>query len=262
MFQWLSASKDGTRYWEQISLMILPLFGEDRVLAVSVNIDDIKRMELSLRLSNEKLQLLSSLIRHDVLNKITALRGFIELAMETCDGDTANLIKKAEESADSIQKDIEFMREYERLGQDEPQWQKVQFSFSSGSVAGIELERSFNGLEVFADMMFVRVFDNLLDNSIRHGLGVSRIRLSGHQDGEDFIIIWEDDGVGIPAAEKERIFNRGFGKNTGFGLFLSRHILSLTGMEIWEEGQEGQGVRFVIRVPRGMWRLKTHDGRI
>ena len=256
MFQWISASKDGSRFWEQISLMVLPFMGEDRLLAVSVNIDEIKRMEASLRLTNKKLQLLSSLIRHDVMNKITALRGFTELAIDSCDCVSLPLLEKVELSAIAIQKDIEFMREYDRLGEDVPQWQGVSFSVSPATVVGVEVLRDINGLEVYADMLFSRVFENLIDNSIRHGGTVSRIRLSGHQDGEDFIIVWEDDGIGIPAADKERIFDRGFGKNTGFGLFLTRHILSLTDMEICEEGVEGQGARFLIRVPKGIWRIK------
>ena len=258
-FQWVSASTDGSRYWEQISLMVLPFMGEDRILAVSVNIDEIKRMEMSLRLTNKKIQLLSSLIRHDVMNKITALRGFTELAIDSCDCESLPLLERAEQSAIAIQKDIDFMREYDKLGNDVPQWQKVRFSVSSATVVGVTVLREINGLEVYADMMFSRAFENLLDNSIRHGGTVSVIRVSGHQDGDDFIIVWEDDGIGIPAADKERIFSRGFGKNTGFGLFLTRHILSLTGMEIYEEGEEGQGARFVIRVPKGMWRIKGNE---
>ena len=41
------------------------------------------------------------------------------------------------------------------------------------------------------------------------------------------IIVCEDDGGGIPLENKEKIFDRGFGKNTGLGLFLAREILSL-----------------------------------
>ena len=253
-FQWLSASKDGPHYWEQISLMVLPFRGEDRILAVSVNIDDLKRLEMSLRLTNEKIQLLSSLIRHDVMNKITALRGFTELAIDSCDCGTFELLRRVEQAAIAIQSDIDFMREYDRLGKDDPQWQRVRFSVSSATMKGVEVEMLLSGLEVYADPMFNHVFENLLDNSIRHGGKLSRIRVSAHQEGEHLTINWDDDGIGIPVEDKERIFNRGFGRNTGFGLFLSRHILSLTGMDVREEGEERCGARFVIRVPKDMWR--------
>ena len=60
---------------------------------------------------------------------------------------------------------------------------------------------------------------------------------------------WESD-----REDKKRLFERGFGKNTGMGLFLSREILSITGITIQECGQPGTGARFEITVPKGKWR--------
>jgi len=66
----------------------------------------------------------------------------------------------------------------------------------------------------------------------------------------------EDDGEGIKAEDKSRLFIRGFGKHTGLGLFLSREILAITGITITETGIPGKGARFEIVVPKGMWRMK------
>jgi signal transduction histidine kinase len=106
---------------------------------------------------------------------------------------------------------------------------------------------------VFADPLIVRVFFNLLDNSLRHGERVTEIHVSSHLSKEDLVVVWEDNGVGIPDEDKERIFERGFGKNTGLGMFLVREILSLTGITIAETGDPGYGVRFEMVVPKGMW---------
>jgi signal transduction histidine kinase len=54
------------------------------------------------------------------------------------------------------------------------------------------------------------------------------------------------------------IFRRGYGKHTGFGLFLCREVLALTGMTILENGEEGKGVRFEISVPMGNYRFNSH----
>ena len=67
-------------------------------------------------------------------------------------------------------------------------------------------------------------------------------------------IVCENDGVGITDEDKKRIFTRCFGKNTGFGLFLSREILSITDITITENGVPGKGTRFEITVPDGTWR--------
>lgn len=102
--------------------------------------------------------------------------------------------------------------------------------------------------------MLEKVFFNLIDNSIRHGQKVTEIRISARHFDEGLLIALEDNGVGIPVDEKEKIFERGFGKNTGFGLFLVREILSLTGITIKEIGVPGSGARFEITVPKGAFR--------
>jgi signal transduction histidine kinase len=95
------------------------------------------------------------------------------------------------------------------------------------------------------------MFYNLAENSIRHGKQVRWIRLSCEIDGDGRLILLEDDGVGVPEEDKERIFERGFGNNTGMGLFLAREIAKITGITITETGSNG--ARFEIRVPSGRW---------
>lgn len=56
------------------------------------------------------------------------------------------------------------------------------------------------------------------------------------------------------APDKERIFKRGFGNNTGLGLTLSWNILSITGLTIRETGIPGKGARYAIRVPEESFR--------
>jgi signal transduction histidine kinase len=71
--------------------------------------------------------------------------------------------------------------------------------------------------------------------------------------------VCEDDGVGVPADEKVKVFKRGFGKNTGLGLALSWEILSITGITIRETGEPGKGARFEMTVPKGVWRMTETD---
>ena len=103
--------------------------------------------------------------------------------------------------------------------------------------------------------MLPRVFSTLMDNTVRHGGHATRVAISAREAAGDLIISFEDDGAGIPAEEKEQIFERGYGKNTGLGLFLAREILAITGIAIAETGEPGKGARFEIRVPEGMYRF-------
>jgi signal transduction histidine kinase len=50
----------------------------------------------------------------------------------------------------------------------------------------------------------------------------------------------------------EMIFKRGYGKNTGLGLALSRKIPDIPGITITETGEPGKGARFEMKVPKGM----------
>ena len=98
------------------------------------------------------------------------------------------------------------------------------------------------------------VFFNLFENTLRHGEKVTTIIISSIKHENILSIIYEDNGSGVSMSEKNLIFERGFGKNTGYGLFLIRHILAITGMNIVENGIPGKGARFEISVPPGTFR--------
>jgi signal transduction histidine kinase len=85
------------------------------------------------------------------------------------------------------------------------------------------------------------------------------IRFSFRESDNGLVIICDDDGVGIADTDKEMIFERGYGKNTGFGLYLIRLILALSGFTIKETGTFGKGARFEITVPVEAYRLPPHD---
>jgi signal transduction histidine kinase len=66
---------------------------------------------------------------------------------------------------------------------------------------------------------------------------------------------YADDGVGVSLDDKVHIFERGFGKHTGFGMFLTKEILSITVISIQENGEPGKGVSFEMIIPEGKFRM-------
>jgi len=163
-------------------------------------------------------------------------------------------------ASDSISAMIRFTREYESIGVNAPAWQEVSLLADSSSkdisFGQIRLINDIpHGIEVYADPLIGRVFFNLMDNAVRHGGKITTIRFSVEEQDDRHIVVCEDDGDGIVAEEKEQIFDRGFGKNTGIGLFLAREILSITGIGIHETGEPGKGARFGMTVPTGAWRV-------
>lgn len=154
---------------------------------------------------------------------------------------------------------IAFTKEYEKIGVHAPVWQTpvtVVEEAANGILPGQVVFKNNipAGMEVFADPLIVKVFYNLLDNTIRHGQRVTEVRGSSRISGETLVVVFEDNGIGIEPDEKERIFERGYGKNTGLGLFLAREILSLTGITIRETGTPSASAWFDMIVPRGAYR--------
>jgi signal transduction histidine kinase len=152
------------------------------------------------------------------------------------------------------------------MGLREPQWQSVREVFLQAAppleTPQITLSIDVGELTIYADPLLEKVFTNLMDNSFRHGGRITNIRLYYVEHPDAVSLIFEDNGVGVPTIEKELIFRRGYGKNTGYGLFLCREILALTGMSIRETGEPGKGARFEITVPRVNCRLRAKRGEV
>jgi signal transduction histidine kinase len=119
-------------------------------------------------------------------------------------------------------------------------------------IRNITIQSDTHDLEVFADPLLERAFFNLIENAIQHGGVVTKLRIIAEESlsGEITIRI-EDNGTGVPPFDKNRIFGKGFGKNTGLGLFLVQEILSTTGITICECGEYQKGARFDLKVPKG-----------
>ena len=56
--------------------------------------------------------------------------------------------------------------------------------------------------------------------------------------------------MGVPEEMKSRLFEKGFGKGTGYGLYLIKRICEAYGWTIQESGKEGQGAQFTIAIPK------------
>lgn len=252
--------KDGREFTGILSARIINLQNIPHVICVMRDITDRKRAEEALRQANQKLNMLSSITRHDILNQIMGIRGYLEISKEYVNDPNVREYMEIESNAvEKIQKQIEFTRYYQDIGVREPQWQNagdiVNISAGNLNLNGITVNNSLEGLEIYADPLIEKVFYNLMENSLRHGEHVSTVHFSylGNDDG--LVISYRDNGVGISMENKKNLFEKGFGENTGLGLFLSREILSITGITITENGEAGKGVRFEMAVPEGVYRF-------
>ena len=259
--------KDGVYRW--IEWRSFP-YGENLLYAAARDITERKQVEQALQLANKKLNLMAEITRHDIRNKLTVLGGYLSLLKEYPPRSQASMyVDKLMETTTVIAQHIEFTRLYQNLGVVPPSWQNVQTVFLRActhvDLHQVQISSDLENVEVFSDPLLERVFFNQIDNTMRYG-GPKKtlISLAAHETSDGLIISIEDDGVGIPPQDKEKIFRRGFGKNTGLGLFLAREILSITGISLRETGEYLQGARFELFVPKGTYRYASpvvHHGK-
>jgi len=270
--------KDGTRVSAEISTRLFDLENREVALAAMRDITERKRVEEektrhtaelkqyadALSRTNSKLNLMNSITRHDILNQITAVTGYLDLMNTTVtDPGLRGFIQPALLASENIENYIRFSKEYQEIGVRSPGWFPIRNLIVS-STAGLPLDPvrlviDIRNLEIFADPLLEKVFYTFIENALRHGKGMTQIRFSSQKSGTSLVIVCEDDGPGVPPQFKEKIFDRGYYLHTGYGLFLSREILAITGITIRETGEFGRGARFEIIVPEGEYRFNDRS---
>jgi PAS domain S-box-containing protein len=246
------------------------LYYDDRGTILGVegifrNISEQKRLEETFQKTNRKLTILSSITRHDIKNQLMALSTYLELSKEILDNNPTALeyLQKELQIAEIIGHQIEFTKVYEDMGTNAPVWQNVkgciQRAVTTLSMRDVRVDLDQPDLEVYADPMFEKIFYNLIDNALKYGgETLTEIRIFCQESGIGLILVCENDGAGITADDRSHLFERGYGKHTGLGLFLSREILSITGITIKETSEPGKGARFEITVPKGGFRISRN----
>ena len=241
----------------RIEFKELPAF-----LSVITDITERKAAEDSLSRVNKKLTILSSITRHDIKNQLMALSGYLELSKDQPDLTPAasEYLNTEVRIVEIMGHQIDFTKAYEDMGTTAPAWQNVSACLREAvatlPMRNIRVEVGREDLSVYADPMFGKVFYNLIDNALRYGGGaMTTIRISCQETDRGLVLIFEDDGAGIAIGDKRRLFEQGFGKHTGLGLFLTREILAITGITITETGEPGKGARFEMVVPQGAFRF-------
>ncbi|MDE4908137.1 ATP-binding protein [Methanogenium marinum] len=226
----------------------------------------VKRREAeeSLLNASTKYRVITSVTRHDIKNQLTALQAYLDFLSDDIDEPQGTqYINEANHISDRIGHLVEFTKQFETLGIHTPLWldigeviERVNENFFVGSIS---FRNEISNIEIYTDPLIEKVIYNLVQNSYTHGGHVSEITYSCKTENDTLTLIYIDNGVGIPASEKNKVFTKGFGKNTGLGMFFCRDILSLSEISIEETGTPGEGARFEMTIPAEKFRKNIPD---
>lgn len=213
-----------------------------------------KRVETALFQTNKKLNLLSSITRHDIKNILMAILGYHGLASQDVTDDSfKRYLARESDLFAKLTNQIEFTRLYEELGSSAPSWKPLReikkIAFPGSNQVNLIINPETESFEIFCDPLIDKVFYNLFENSVRHGGTVTSISVNVVVNNELLQIRVCDDGNGISPEDKDQIFKKGYGKNTGLGLFLVREILSITNITIDARHNNQKGACFEMVVP-------------
>jgi len=242
------------------------------IVGITVDVTDEKRREQELNRQNERLSEFASIVSHDLRNPLNVAKGRLQIYRENGDEDQLETVAEMHDRMEALIDDVlTFAREGSRV--EETEWldpaEAAADAWAAVDTDGAELEQAWD-YRLSADPgRLVRLLENCFRNSVEHGRPEGEsdtdtpltVRVGTLADESGFFV--EDDGRGIPAEERDEVFDRGVTTNpdgTGFGLPIVREIATAHGWEVRLTESESGGARFEFSgVPRGSERIDGEE---
>jgi len=248
----LLVKNDNSRVPAEVTLTYLEYRGKEFAYCFSRDISERTRMERALQEANKKLNIFTSIARHDIQNKITVLLGYLGRTKKAVkDPVVLEYLEKQETAAKAIRNEINLTREFKDLGASPPEWQNIRTVLDGviqqQDTEGISFSIDLPDLEIYTDSQLDRVFERLFETAKPSEKNHRELCISSLQKDRDLVIALEYESGGIKPEDKEGIFEVQASNNRG--LFIAREILSLTGISLKETGIVGRNTRFEIEIP-------------
>jgi PAS domain S-box-containing protein len=210
-------------------------------------------------------------VSHELRTPLTAITAFAEVLSRSSDSHSdirEELIEGISRNAFEMGGMIEQLLDYSRLEAGKVALEPAPLPLRSEALRCIEALGEVIGrhravvdipahLEVQADEQgFERILVNLVVNAAKYSPDESSIRLGARVENDHIVVSVRDEGIGIPAEEHERIFER-FNQSAtmpgkrgyGIGLSIARRYVELQGGRIWVESEPGRGSTFFFTLP-------------
>jgi signal transduction histidine kinase len=245
---------------------------------LSVELDERRRAELKmaeyaaeLSRSNAELEQFAYVASHDLQEPLRMVSSFTQLLAKRYQGrldrDADEFIGFAVDGANRMQQLINDLLAYSRVGtRGKPLAPTDLNEVLSNAEANLSEAVKESGAVVLHgplpivdgdQVQLTQLFQNLLANAIKfHARETPRIEISARAQGGDWLVLVQDNGIGIAPEHRERIFaifqrlhGRGEYPGTGIGLAICKKIVERHGGRIWVETAPGGGAIFYFSLP-------------
>lgn len=250
------------------------------VHAKRIDIGQLPFLQWILRDISERLELdelradLTSMIFHDLrspLGNIISSLEVMENSISETDEALHSVVSIAQRSSRRASRLVESLLDLDRLEAGQAVLEMSDASIGSliaeaveevhptaeakGHVLQFDLAKRLPHITMDVDMIR-RVLINLLENAIKYTRSGGRITMATHKTDDELVVSVKDSGIGIPADDRQRIFDKFIGinqvsrrKSRGIGLAFCRLAVEAHGGRIWVESEEERGSTFLFTLP-------------
>lgn len=250
-----------------LAVYLLAYFNFKTETALAETHEKLAQQAQELKRSNEDLEQFSYIISHDLKAPVRNISSFMGLLQKQI-GDTnpmqKEFVEMSKQSADRLTKQIDDLLSYCRVDRSLPPAADVDLNQMVRTIqmelhqkiteknASIIVEGNLPVLHEMHSSMMHHVFQNLIANGIKFNTNEKpEVRISCKQADGIYTFSFTDNGIGIAAAYKNKLFQM-FKRlhtadqfeGTGIGLAVCKKIINFYKGEIWFEGEPGKGTTF------------------
>jgi two-component system phosphate regulon sensor histidine kinase PhoR len=250
-----------------LGVMATPLGGQSGGLVLLQDLTELRRLETVRRdfIAN---------ISHELRTPIASLKALSETLQDGAMNDPTvanDFLSKINTEMDKLAQMVNELSElsYIESGEVSLKIEPVDLAEVVARVTGrLKAQADKAKLDLFVDipsgLLPVRadkeraeqVLVNLIHNAIKFTPPQGRISVSAKSEGDDVLVSVADTGIGIPADDLPRVFERFYktdkaraGGGTGLGLAIVKHLIEAHGGKVWAESVEGKGSTFTFTLP-------------
>lgn len=249
-YSWRIIRKDGEVRWVTARPGRVTYRGKSAVAATAIDTTEIHRLNLELKKKGEYLAFLNKVLRHDIANAVTAIRGVLEIISEYPE-EMERLVPLAMKKADYVFRLIDDARELEvALEELKPVNAAEVVRELAEMFKDADIRIKAEDVVVLANEGLRAAINNVLQNAVQHGGGRVDVEVTSNEFNG--VIRVADYGKGVPDHLKEKIFEEGFttGEGMGLGLYIAKKILEIYGGKIEVKDNKPTGAIFEIKVPK------------